>query len=522
MKVKWGNLLAFLLIIAGVVGYFQWDTIRSFIDKEKTTSLPVSKEAVIYARDSWITGGIPELGLARGYQLDYDLDLSRAYYPADNDRLAALGSGKVHITEMSWPSLLYNLERADGGKYKDEVQVIAFIDYSRGGDGLVVRESVKTVNELEGKRVGYVGNGTGKYLVSFLLRMVDMRFEDVKPQAYDDEKKMEADFAAGKLDAIAYWQPAIGNVLKTVPGSKVLLSTADMPSLIPDVLVANRKWLAENPAKAEAFLSFWFASVKHLQERPDSAYGTWADALNTVDYVDGGKQALIYGDGNNAAELRRIFTDEVRLVGFDENLKLMGVTQAADTQALVKFAMDNWKRVEKLNGPNAGELVNNRAITAIKDDVTLKVGAVDAAKTGNATVEAEKPKEFDKAADPAKLNEVAQMAIPNIEFDPDATSITAAGRKVINDVVAPLMRQFPNFYLMVDGHTDVGGDEAVLTRLSQGRADSVKAELVKLGFPEAQIITRGFGDKKPLFPNPKTDAEKAKNRRTEFRLLRDK
>jgi len=521
VKIKWGNLLAFLLIIAGAIGYFQWDTIRGLIDKQKTTSLPVSKETVIYARDSWITGGIPELGLARGYHRDYDLDLTRTYIPADNDRLVALGSGKVHITEMSWPSLLYNLERANGGQYADDVQVIAFIDYSRGGDGLVVQSSVKTVNDLEGKRVGYVGNGTGKYLVSFLLRMVDMRFEDVKPHAYDDEKKMEADFAAGNLDAIAYWQPAISNVLKSVPGSKVLLSTADMPSLIPDVLVANRSWLAENPAKAEAFLSFWFASVKHLQERPDTAFANWASALNSAFYEDGGKQELIYGDWNGPIALQRIFTEEVRLVGFDENQKLMGVSQPADVAALVKFAMDNWKRVEKLNGPNAAELVNNRAMTAIKDDVTLKVGAVDAAKTGNAAVEPEKPKEFDKAADPAKLNEVAQMAIPNIEFDPDATTITPAGRKVLVDVVAPLMKQFPNFYLMVDGHTDVGGDEAVLTRLSQGRADSVKAELVKLGFPEAQIITRGFGDKKPIFPNPKTDAEKAKNRRTEFRLLRD-
>ncbi|HWI62460.1 MAG TPA: phosphate ABC transporter substrate-binding/OmpA family protein [Symbiobacteriaceae bacterium] len=522
MKIKWGNLLAFLLIILGIVGYFQWDTIKGFIDKKKTTSVPVSKETVLYGRDTWITGGIPELGLARGYQRDYNLDLQQVYYPSDTDRLVALGEGKIHLTEMSWPSLLYNLERAEKGKYADQIQVLGFIDYSRGGDGLVVQSGVKTVNDLVGKRVGFVGDGTGKYLVSFLLRMVDMRFEDVKAQPYDDENKMVADFAANKLDAIAFWQPGIGDVLKKVSGSKVLLSTADMPSLIPDVLIANRKWLADNQSKAENFLKFWFFSVKHIQEKPDQAYTTWADALNKATYAEGGKQEPIYGSDNTAADLKEIFTKEVRLVGFDENLKLMGVTQPAEVEQMVKFAIDNWKRVESLNGPNAKELVNNRAMVAIKDDVTLKVGAIDASKSGNAPVVQEKPKEFDKAADPAKLNEVAQMAIPNIEFDPDATSITAAGRKVINDVVVPLMKQFPNFYLMVDGHTDVGGDAAVLTKLSQGRADAVKAELVKLGFPEAQIITRGFGDKKPIFATPKNDAEKAKNRRTEFRLLRDK
>lgn len=521
MKIKWGNLLAFLLIILGVVGYFQWDTIKGVIDKKKTTSVPVSKETVLYGRDTWITGGIPELGIARGYHRDYDLDLQQAFYPSDTDRLTALGQGKIHITEMSWPSLLYNLERAEKGQFKDQIQVLGFIDYSRGGDGLVVQSGVKTVNDLAGKRLGYVGDGTGKYLVSFLLRMVDMRFEDVKAQPYDDENKMVADFAAGKLDAIAFWQPGIGDVLKKVSGSKVLLSTADMPSLIPDVLVANRKWLADNQEKAESFLKFWFSSVKHVQEKPDQAYTTWADAINKATYTDGGKQESIYGTENTAADLKQIFEKEVRLVGFDENLKLMGVTQPADTAQMVKFAIDNWKRVESLAGPNAAELVNNRAMVAIKDDVTLKVGAVSAATSGNAPVVEEKPKVFDKAADPAKLNEVAQMAIPNIEFDPDATTITAAGRKVINDVVVPLLKQFPNFYLMVDGHTDVGGDVAVLTKLSEGRAASVKAELVKLGFPDAQIITRGFGDKKPIYPNPKNDTEKAKNRRTEFRLLRD-
>lgn len=522
MKVKWGNMLAFLIIILGVVGYFQWDNIRSLIDQKKTTSLPVNKDTVVFARDTWITGGVPELGLARGYQRDYGLDLQQTYYPSDIDRLEAVGEGKSHITEMSWPSLLYNLEKSGKGKYADKIQVLGFIDYSRGGDGVLVQGSVKTVNDLMGKRVGYVGDGTGKYLLSFLLRMVDMRFEDVKTQAYDDETKMVADFAANKLDAIAYWQPGMNDVLKKVQGSKVLLSTADVPNLIPDVLVANRKWVADHEDKAEAFLKFWFYTVKYVQEKPDLAFDTWGGALNKATYTDGGKQAPIYGTDNSAAGLKDIFTNQVRLVGFDENLKLMGVSQSPDWDATVKFAIDNWKRVENLNGPNAQNLMNNRAAAAIKDDATLKVNAIDTAKTGNTAVQPEKPKEFQKAADPTKLNEVAQMAIPNIEFDPDATSITAAGRKVISDALVPLMKQFPNFYLVIDGHTDVGGDLTVLTRLSQGRADSVKAELVKLGFPDAQIITRGFGDTKPIYPNPKTDAEKAKNRRTEFRLLRDK
>lgn len=525
MRIKWGNLLAFLLVAAGLVGYFQWEKITTFVEKEqeqaKTTSLPVSKESVVYARDTWITGGVPELGLARGYHRDYRLELTQAFFGSDDERLEALGEGKVQFTEISFPSLLFNLERVGNGKYKDQVVVLAFIDYSRGGDGLIVQSGVKTVNDLINRRVGFVGDGTGKYLLSFLLRMVDLRLEDVKAQPYKDEAEMAADFAAGKLDAIAYWQPGMSDVLRTVKGSRVLLSTADMPTLIPDVLVANRKYVAENPAKAEAFLKFWFATIKHISERPDMAYERWAEALNRATYTEGGQQEPIYGTENSPDVLKDIFTKEVRLVGLEENLKLMGLTQAPELDQMVRFALDNWSRVEDIKGPNAASLFSNRVLDAVRADVTLKVAAIDPSKSGNAPLVVEKPKEFSKSADPGKLDEVAQMAIPNIEFDPDATTITTAGKKIIETILLPLLRQFPNFYLLVDGHTDVGGDERVLMALAQGRADSVKKELLARGFPEAQIIARGFGDKKPLFPTPRNDVEKAKNRRTEFRLLRD-
>ncbi|MFZ5816747.1 MAG: phosphate ABC transporter substrate-binding/OmpA family protein [Bacillota bacterium] len=524
MKVKWGNLFIFLLIIGGVVGYFQWERIQGLIDEklttQRTTSVAPSKDAVIYARDTWITGSIPELGLLRGYDRDFELELSQSFYGSDHERLVALGEGKAHFSEMSWPSLIRNLEKVENGKYADQVVVLAFIDFSRGGDGVIVQQGIKTVNDLINKRVGYFDDGTSKYMLSFLLRMVDMRLEDVKGVPYDDEAKLQQDFVSGKLDAIAYWQPGMSEVLKNKPGSSVLLSTADMPTLIPDVLIANRAYVAKNPEKAEAFLKFWFATVKHIQERPELAYDRWAEALNKATYTEGGKEEPIYGTDFDAAAVKEIFTNEIRLVGFEENLKLMGISQKSELDQMIKFAVENWRRIEKINGPSE-QIAFNGTLAAIKDDVTLKVGAIDPSKSGAAVPVAERPKEFQPNADATKLNEVAQMAIPNIEFAPDATAITPAGKKVINEVLVPLMKQFPNFYLLIDGHTDVGGDVGFLTRLSLGRAESVKRELMALGFPEAQLIVRGFGDTKPLFPNPKNAEEKAKNRRTEFRLLRE-
>lgn len=525
MRVKWGNILILLLIVGGAVGFFQWDRIQGMMGK---ASLPLprlstpapSKGGLVYARDTWITGAIPELGLLRGYHRDYDLELTQAFYGSDHERLVAVGEGQAQFSEMSWPALLRNLELVEGGKYADKVVVLGFIDYSSGGDGVIVQQGIATVNDLINKRVGYFDDGTSKYMLSFLLRMVDLRLEDVKGVPYEDEDLLQADFAAGKLDAIAYWQPGMNEVLKKRPGATVLLSTADMPSLIPSVLIANRAYVTKNPAKAESFLKFWFETVKHIQERPDQAFERWAEALNQVTYEAGSGEEPIYGTDFTLASLKEIFTKEIRLVGFQENLQLMGISQKSEIDQLIKFTVENWRRIEKITGPTE-KLLATGPLDAIKGDVGLKVGAIDPAKSGAAAQQQAKGPSFQADADVSKLSEVAQMAIPNIEFAPDATALTAAGKQVITEHLVPLLQQFPNFYLLVDGHTDVGGDQGVLYRLSLGRAEAVKRELVARGFPEAQVVARGFGDTQPLYLNPKNQQEMAKNRRTEFRLLRD-
>jgi hypothetical protein len=56
----------------------------------------------------------------------------------------------------------------------------------------------------------------------------------------------------------------------------------------------------------------------------------------------------------------------------------------------------------------------------------------------------------------------------------------------------------------------------VLTELSAGRADAVKAWLVGKGIAAGRITTAGYGDTRPLVPNT-SDENKARNRRVALR-----
>ncbi|MDF2447390.1 MAG: hypothetical protein K0S46_2626 [Moraxellaceae bacterium] len=78
--------------------------------------------------------------------------------------------------------------------------------------------------------------------------------------------------------------------------------------------------------------------------------------------------------------------------------------------------------------------------------------------------------------------------------------------------VASFMQQYPTVNVTIEGHTDNRGNAAVNKRLSQQRADAVKAELVKQGVDAARLSAVGYGADKPIADN-NTEAGRAENRR---------
>ncbi len=70
----------------------------------------------------------------------------------------------------------------------------------------------------------------------------------------------------------------------------------------------------------------------------------------------------------------------------------------------------------------------------------------------------------------------------------------------------------------VQGHTDSVGTEAGNMRLSQKRAEAVRAYLVQKGVAADRLEAVGYGPTKPIATN-KTAKGRALNRRTEFRIL---
>ena len=108
-----------------------------------------------------------------------------------------------------------------------------------------------------------------------------------------------------------------------------------------------------------------------------------------------------------------------------------------------------------------------------------------------------------------------------LKFDSGSSRITAAGSFAILDEVAQALTDSTFIKrIRIEGHTDSAGEDASNLRLSQTRADAVKAELIKRGIDPARMEAVGYGETRPLAPNT-TARGRAENRRTEFNIVEE-
>ncbi len=109
------------------------------------------------------------------------------------------------------------------------------------------------------------------------------------------------------------------------------------------------------------------------------------------------------------------------------------------------------------------------------------------------------------------------IRLNNVFFDTAKTALLPESTRELDRLVA-LLKQMPTMRIEVRGHTDSVDDDAANLTLSEGRAASVTAYLVKAGIAAARLQSKGFGETAPIGSNA-TDEGRKLNRRVEFVIL---
>jgi outer membrane protein OmpA-like peptidoglycan-associated protein len=126
-------------------------------------------------------------------------------------------------------------------------------------------------------------------------------------------------------------------------------------------------------------------------------------------------------------------------------------------------------------------------------------------------------KEINRVAEPLQR----KIAFRSLEFENGKADILLSMKEDL-DKMGNFLIDHPETKLLISGHTDSAGDEKLNLKLSQDRADAIKAFLIKEFLVATdRISATGYGSALPIVQKEETEEHKQMNRRVEFEIVKE-
>ena len=422
----------------------------------------------------------------------------------------AFASGSIHLGWATLDMLPLMIE----GLRKDSrtmPRVYQQVDWSNGGDGIVVRSRIKSVADLRGKTCVLAQNSPSHYFLLNSLLGGGVQPSEVSMKFTQDAFQAAAAFNADKrIDCVVSWAPDIYN-LEKVPGNRSLVTTQTANKLIADVWFARADFAKDNPEIIEGLVRGIFAGMEGLKSEANrhevakqmaegysipetDAFGMLGDAHST----NFAENRAFFMDQNNPTNFERTWNNAYFLYK-----RINVITEKTSFDQIMDFSV-----IQKL--------ASEPAFAASKDEYTVTF-----VPTTATAVQAENTEILTKS--------VVIQFFPNSD-DIEKVIIGEDGKERAYDPnVAPVLEeigrlsgQYGNSRIIIEGHTDASMrgrvDPAAVQELSLRRAAAVKQALLRKfkTLQANQFVTAGLGWDRPADPNDPGNF--AKNRRVEVKV----
>jgi len=171
-------------------------------------------------------------------------------------------------------------------------------------------------------------------------------------------------------------------------------------------------------------------------------------------------------------------------------------------------------------GAGIGALINGGKGAAWGAGIGAVVGGAAGALIGH---KMDKQKAELEAINNAKVESINEGQAIKVTFDSGilfATNSYTLNQSSKNSLIqfATSLKNTPDTYVEIYGHTDSTGNDGINIPLSQNRAKSVKDFLVTQGVATTRMATEGLGSSQPVADNA-TAAGKQQNRRVEVYIM---
>ena len=425
------------------------------------------------------------------YKTKYGLDVKFVLLEDPSAKLAAFRKGDVDImwnTVDNWAR-----EASILAEQNQKAKSIVMQDWSRGGDGIVSLSSIKSIEQLKGKKIACTQFTPSHFLLLFLLAQSGLTPEEKAAVEKNiiftqDAPAAAAMFKAKQVDAAVTWEPDLSAAV-TARGDEahVLVSTTAATNIIADTLCARQDLIDKAPDTVRDFVHGWFDGMEMIKTDPAQAYALVAKALKLDDETVSG---MLSG---------------LKLTPYADNAQFYGLSGGkAHYETLFDTAFVIWRKKGLVTKTvEAKEWADTRFLTAL-------AAIYQEQKVEEPKVAAKAP----SAKDRAIINKQIQ-----VHFTPGSDEIMP-GSFFVLDALGETMTSFGATYLRIEGNTDAIGQPQSNMQLSERRALAVKNYVMKNfpNIPATQFQTIGRGQANPVAPNT-TEAGRQLNRRTDIKVV---
>jgi NitT/TauT family transport system substrate-binding protein len=184
------------------------------------------------------------------------------------------------------------------------------MDKSYGADGLAVRNDIKTIKDLKGKKVAAWAPGTSPYfLASWFLKKNGLSIKDVTVVNLDPQNAAKAFVAGQDIAAAATYEPYISEVRNKPESGKVIATTLDYP-MVMDTFGCTPKFLKENRKTAAAIYKSYLAALDMIKKEPKKSFGIMGAAVKQS--AEDFEKSQSYLRWSDAAANKKFFAGEIQ------------------------------------------------------------------------------------------------------------------------------------------------------------------------------------------------------------------
>ena len=366
--------------------------------------------------------------------------------------------------------------------------VMPFItNYSNGGDGIIAKSNIQSVEDLVGAKIGVPEFSEAQTLVVWFVNNSDLSQKD-KDTIIDNlilfatpDEAAKA-FFAGQVDVAATWEPYLTQA-KNMTDCHILFDTSSSTSLVMDGILFRQDFVDKNHEVVEKFIQGALMA--------SDMYDTELDAIRNM------MPMFSTASDNDIVEN----CASAKLTTWKDNKDLLNGT----AKDIFTDMCNIWKSI--------GETVNVELVNTLFDDkyvdnISEHFDTTVVSNTNKVSVTSENEQQVvDTTALLTKST--------TVNFAPDtAKFVDSADASKKLDEFIKIAKILDGSIIQIEGNIASDNDSDGGVMLSKQRAETVKQYFVLNGISADRIITIGNGGSKPLAPND-TEENKKLNRRTD-------